>query len=182
MKRSALVCVLVLFFMSLITYKASAQPDMSKDKQMIDDINKELEKYMVSGDYKGALKYYAEDAISLPSYQKMLRGKDAIEKQSMEDEKSGQKITSFDLQTSDVFGSGNLVYEVGTYKITMEMPNQKEPINDHGKYLTVYQKEDDGTLKIKAETWNSDMNPWMQMENGTNNNTMNDKDMDNKDK
>lgn len=166
MKRSAFVWILVLSFFVLVSFNISAQTVTSQDKQMIEDINKELEKYMVSGDYKGALKFYSEDAISLPSYRQMLRGKEAIEKQSMEDQQSGMKITAFDLETSEVFGSGNLLYEVGTYKITMEGPNMKDPQNDHGKYLTVYEKEDDGSLKIKAETWNTDMNPWMQMQQG----------------
>jgi ketosteroid isomerase-like protein len=178
MKKSV-ASMLALIFFAVISFKVSAQSVTSRDKQMIEDINKELEKYMVSGDYKSALKYYTEDAISLPSYQQMLRGKEAIEKQSMEDQKSGMKITAFDMETSDVFGSGNLIYEVGTYKITMESPNVKDPQNDHGKYLTVYEKENDGSLKIKAETWNTDMNPWMQMEQGEHS-TMNEKNMDDK--
>jgi ketosteroid isomerase-like protein len=177
MKKSAVL--LVLFFFTLISFKVSAQSVSDHDKQMIKDINKELETYMVNGDYKGALKYYTDDAISLPSYQQMLKGKDAIEKQSMEDQKSGMKITAFEMETSDVFGSGDLLYEVGTYKITMESPNMKDPQNDHGKYLTVYEKEDDGSLKIKAETWNTDMNPWMQMEKEEHG-TMHDKDNDDK--
>jgi ketosteroid isomerase-like protein len=163
MRKTAFVWILPVIIFTLFA-EISAQSDMTKEKQMISDINAELEKYMVSGNYTGALKHYTDDAVSLPSYQQMLKGKKDIEKRSMEDQKSGMKITAFDLETLDVFGSGDLVYEIGTYKITMEMPNMKEPVNDKGKYLTVYQKEDDGSLKIKAETWNTDINPWAEME------------------
>jgi len=171
MKKIAFMWIVPVIILTLFS-KISAQSDMSQEKQMINDINAEIEKYMVSGDYTGALKYYAEDAISLPSYQQMLKGKKDLEKRSIEDQKSGMKIKSFELETTDVFGSGDLLYEIGTYKITMEMPNMKEPVNDHGKYLTVYQKEDDGSLKIKAETWNTDMNPWMEMEQSMDEKTM----------
>ena len=166
MKRFAFAWILVLSIFILVPFNIPAQTVTSQDKQMIEDINKEMEKYMVNGDYKGALKYYTDDAISLPSYQQMLKGKEAIEKQSAEDQQSGMKITSFNMETSDVFGSGNLLYEVGTYTITVKGPQMKEPQNDHGKYLTVFEKGDDGSLKIKAETWNTDMNPWMQMQQG----------------
>jgi ketosteroid isomerase-like protein len=36
-------------------------------------------------------------------------------------------------------------------------------INDNGKYMTVWEKQSDGSWKVKAETWNSDNNPWADM-------------------
>jgi hypothetical protein len=46
----------------------------------------------------------------------------------------------------------------------MEIPMMPEPFNDVGKYMTVYEIQEDGSLKIKAETWNTDLNPWAAME------------------
>jgi hypothetical protein len=34
-------------------------------------------------------------------------------------------------------------------------------IEDAGKYLTIYERDADGALKIKVETWNTDVNPMM---------------------
>ena len=34
---------------------------------------------------------------------------------------------------------------------------------DNGKYVTVYEIQKDGSLKVKIETWNTDTNPWAQM-------------------
>ena len=39
------------------------------------------------------------------------------------------------------------------------MPGMTETIRDTGKYMTVYVRDADGALKIKVETWNTDMNP-----------------------
>jgi ketosteroid isomerase-like protein len=36
-------------------------------------------------------------------------------------------------------------------------------MEDHGKYLTVWEKQKDGSLKVKVETWNSDVDPMSQM-------------------
>jgi len=43
------------------------------------------------------------------------------------------------------------------------MPNMDKPMDDYGKYLTVWEKQKDGSLKIKIETWNSDVDPMSMM-------------------
>jgi ketosteroid isomerase-like protein len=39
------------------------------------------------------------------------------------------------------------------------MPGMDKPMDDHGKYLTIWEKQKDGSLKVKVETWNSDVQP-----------------------
>ena len=39
------------------------------------------------------------------------------------------------------------------------MPNMDKPMDDHGKYVTIWEKQKDWSLKIKVETWNSDVDP-----------------------
>ena len=45
----------------------------------------------------------------------------------------------------------------------MTMPNMDKPMEDHGKYLTIWEKQKDGSLKVKVETWNSDVDPMSMM-------------------
>ena len=40
------------------------------------------------------------------------------------------------------------------------------PITDEGKYLTIYERDAEGKLKIKVETWNSDHDPMEMMGDG----------------
>ena len=56
-----------------------------------------------------------------------------------------------------------MITEIGTYKISMTMPNMDKPMEDHGKYLTIWEKQKDGSLKVKVETWNSDVDPMSMM-------------------
>jgi ketosteroid isomerase-like protein len=62
-----------------------------------------------------------------------------------------------------VMVNGNLITEIGTYKISMSMPNMDNPIDDHGKYLTIWEKQKDGSLKVKVEIWNSDVDHMSMM-------------------
>jgi hypothetical protein len=68
------------------------------------------------------------------------------------------------LTSTDIWQSGNLVVDIGTYSFSMDMPQMPGGIfKDQGKYITIYEVQSDGSLLIKADTWNTDNNPWIQM-------------------
>jgi ketosteroid isomerase-like protein len=74
-------------------------------------------------------------------------------------------MTAFKSTVTDIMQSGNFIVDIGTYEITMTIPQMGDmPWSDHGKYMTIWEKQDDGSLKIKVETWNSDVNPWQEMQ------------------
>jgi ketosteroid isomerase-like protein len=77
--------------------------------------------------------------------------------------KSGMKFNSFEPTTLKVLVNGNWITEIGTYKISMSIPGMDKPMDDQGKYLTVWERQKDGALKIKIETWNTDVNPMTMM-------------------
>lgn len=131
----------------------------------VEKIGDQLEKAMLEDDLDAMLVHYVDDAISLPMYSPMVKGKEAMIAHHAEMKASGMKVTAFESEPVTVWTEGDAVIEVGTYEITLEMPGAPEPVNDHGKYMTVYERQADGTLKIKAETWNTDINP-MMMDHG----------------
>jgi ketosteroid isomerase-like protein len=126
-------------------------------------MNKEMVKYMLEGNTEKSLSLYTADAISLPSYEPMHDGIAEIRKASEEMAKSGWKCQSFETTTLKVIPNGNLITEIGTYKISMTMPGMEKPMDDHGKYMTVWEKQTNGSLKVKIETWNTDVNPMDMM-------------------
>lgn len=139
----------------------SQTPDEYKAK--IETINKEMVKYMLEGNTEKNLSFYAADAISLPSYEPMHEGIAAIRKAAEEMAKSGWKCNSFEPTTVKVLVNGNQITEIGLYKISFSMTGMEKPMNDHGKYLTVWEKQNDGSLKVKIETWNSNVDPMSMM-------------------
>ena len=139
-----------------------AQDDTEQLKTKIREMNEKYSKAMLERNYEAMLSFYADDAISLPSYSPMMKGKEAIKNGMDMDKNANYKITEFKMVNTDIITSGDLVCDIGTYNMAMEMQGMDSPVTDEGKYMTVYQKQPDGSLKIKAETWNTDKNPWMK--------------------
>ncbi|GAB4287075.1 MAG: hypothetical protein Kow0098_03100 [Ignavibacteriaceae bacterium] len=150
---------IILFTLLFVAPALLAQSD---EELMVkfQEYNNMLAKATLAGNEGEMLEYYTDDVISLPSYQPALMGIEEIKKNM--DEAPEMDIKEFELKTREVFSSGNLAVEVGSYKIKFDMPRMSD-IEDVGKYLTVWEKQDDGSWKIKAETWNTNMNPWMEM-------------------
>ena len=153
--------LMVSFFISSFIYSQ----DTAELKEKIQSINNKLAELMLAEDEEAMWEYYADDVISMPSYQPMMKGMEACKKASEEMMSSGMKMTEFKSTVTDIIKSDNLIVDIGTYEITMMIPQMgDQPWSDHGKYMTIWEMQDDGSLKIKVETWNTDVNPWMEMQ------------------
>jgi ketosteroid isomerase-like protein len=149
----------VILFMATVAFSQSGTDYKTK----IQALNKEMAKNMVEGNAEKLLSIYTADAISMPSYTPMQEGIAAIREANQKMVSMGMKYNSFELTTLKVIPAGNLINEIGTYKINASMPGMDMPIDDSGKYLTVWEKQKDGSLKVKIETWNSDTDPMVMM-------------------
>lgn len=166
MKRIIYIRTGVLIVALMTTMTMYSQQTSSADQAKIDQLNKEMAQNMLQGNYEKNLDLYATDAISLPAYEPMLEGKDAIKRNTENMVGSGMKITSFEPKTSKLITEGNLITEIGTYKMSVTASGSVQPMEDQGKYLTIWEKQPDGSLKIKVEMWNSDSNPMQGMQSG----------------
>ena len=154
--------VLVGFVVLGLTGVASAGGDEELMKEVA-EIGDALTEAMLANDIETMLDMYAEDAISLPNYSPRMDGAEAFREHHAQMSAAGMKVTSFESNPTEVWKTGNHVIEIGTFTIELDMPGMPG-ITDKGKYMTVYVREG-GSLKIKAETWNTDTNP-MQMGGG----------------
>ena len=152
--RCVVVCVLV--FAVAAAAPAGENERLMKEVEAIGDA---LAKAMLEDDVDTMLGMYVEDAISLPNFSPRMDGIEAFRKSHDEMAGAGMKILSFTNEPTDVWKAGDQVIEIGKYTISLEMPGAPAAIDDVGKYMTVYVRQADGSLKIKAETWNTDMNP-----------------------
>jgi ketosteroid isomerase-like protein len=154
--------IAILFALVFVSSLVQAQ-DTAGLKKKIQAMNDEGAMKMISGD-ESMWDNYADDIISMPSYEPMLKGIEACKESYQKMSEAGMKITAFKSTSTDVMHSGNLIVDIGTYEITMTIPEMGDmPYTDHGKYMTIWEMQDDGSLKVKAETWNSDINPWEEM-------------------
>jgi ketosteroid isomerase-like protein len=162
MKRTSVLSICVLFVV-LLTIRVAYSQSNAEYKMKIEKIDKEMVNYILAGDREKSLSLYTFDAISMPSYHPMAEGIEAIRKASEEMAKMGEKYNSFELTTLKVIANGNLITEIGTYKLSISIQGMDKPMEDKGKYLTMWEKQKDGSLKVKIEIWNSDIDPMSRM-------------------
>jgi len=157
MKKATISTCLILVV--LLTSNIASSQSNADYKAKIEGINKEMVKSMLEGNTEKLLSLYTEDAVTMPNYQPMMEGLAAIKKSSEEMVKGGLKYHSFAPTTLKVIVNGDQITEIGTFKIRLTLPNTTSPIDDQGKYLNIWEKQKDGSLKIKYEIWNTDVNP-----------------------
>ncbi|MBF8248532.1 MAG: hypothetical protein HW374_1332 [Bacteroidetes bacterium] len=149
--------ILVLAVASLLLASCgSPQPDMTALKKTIEEYNAASIEAMKSGNSDKVLTYYTEDAMEMAPNMAMFKGKAAIKDFQAQMAKSGMKINDAKFTSVDIDAGGKVAYEVGTYEMTMTMGNAPS-MNDKGKYIAIWKLQEDGSWKVSAETWNSDM-------------------------
>lgn len=140
--------------------------DWDKVKKQIEAMNTKMIDAMLKNDVTKMTEYYANDVISLPAFEPECRGLAKVMEKAKEHMEQGMKINSAKFTTTDVIGSGDMAVEVGKWNMSFTMPGSTTPMDDEGKYVTVWQKQADNTWKVKVETWNTDKNPQMMMSEG----------------
>jgi uncharacterized protein (TIGR02246 family) len=109
-----------------------------------------------SKDVAGATANYADDASWLPPNAPLVQGKAAIRNAwSQLLAIPGLKI-DWQLIKVDVSQAGDMAYTLYKYQMTMSGPNGAS-INDTGKDMAVWKKQSDGTWKMVADTFSSDI-------------------------
>jgi uncharacterized protein (TIGR02246 family) len=158
MKTTTLKALMLCIAFAFTASAVSAQ-HADEIKIKIEKINKEMQQAMLSGNTTASLAYYTSDAVSLPNYGKIAEGFDAIKKSSEEMAASGMKIASFETNILTVNTCEKNILEVGTYKMSFTMQGAPGTMTDEGKYVTIWEQQADGSLKIKLEMWNTDVYP-----------------------
>lgn len=158
MKKAVFILFALMFFVEI-----SVAQNIDELRSKIDEMNNIIVKAMIESDIETMLEIYSDNVLSLPSYQPMLRGIDEVRLISQLQIESGWRTTYFNLVATDILPAGNFIIEIGNYEMIMSPPDSDEEWPDNGKYITVWEIQKDGSLKIRIETWNTDTNPWEGM-------------------
>ena len=134
---------------------APKEPDMAALKKTTDEFNAASKDALESGSAEKSNAYYEENAFELNPGMPMLKGKAAILAAQNGMMKSGMKISAVSMNQVDLQASGKLAIELGTYEMTMAMP-QMATVTDRGKYITLWRQQADGSWKVYADSYNSD--------------------------
>lgn len=150
--------VIVLMVVTTISISVFAQKK-GELKTVFESMNKEMMSLTIAGKFESLAKFYQDDVVSLPNNRPMDRGFKQMLALNQQRNKSGYKIIEGRKEITDLIVNDNLAVEVGTYTYKSTFPGPAEPVVTIGKYMTVWNKQNDGSWKIVAESWNTDQSP-----------------------
>ena len=119
----------------------------------IRDLTDDFTKAAANGDVDQLVSHYTEDARVLAPNAPALQGKAEIAAGFQAFFDNGFK--SIEFETVDVIEEGSIVVEVGRSVVGLELPGVGL-IEDPSKYVVVYRRQPDGSLKIAVDAFSSD--------------------------
>ncbi len=158
MKRFAAICATAAF--ALLITGCSSEPDLrDADVKALKDNEAQWNQDYVAKDIDKVMGHYADDAVLMTPGAPSVTGKDPIKK-ALKDLISDPAFTlKFTAAKVEAARSGDVGYTQGSYTMTVTDPNTKQPITDHGSYITTYRKEPNGTWKAVADIATSEVPP-----------------------
>jgi uncharacterized protein (TIGR02246 family) len=151
-KNFSLIFVFVFCFVLLCCVPpAKEEMDVEKVRVAIEEGSLKVGEVVRQGDAAALAALYTDDATLLPPDSEMIQGKQGIEAFWSQGIKMG--IKDLVLTTLDVFGSGDLAYEIGKFTLTVQ-PEGQEPVEQKGKYVVVWKQAADGSWKLHVDIFN----------------------------
>jgi uncharacterized protein (TIGR02246 family) len=136
---------------------ATTSADVGTIRTSIDSLNASFVDAAKRSDTTAIAALYTDDAVVMMSNTEAWRGRDAA-RSGWAGMLSQGTLKDFSLKTQDVDVGGDLVVETGTYEMTVQPKTGKE-MKDKGKYVVVWKRQHDGSLKIFRDVGNSDLPP-----------------------
>jgi uncharacterized protein (TIGR02246 family) len=134
-----------------------AAPDTrAADVQAVKDLEAAWVKDAATKDAAKWASYFTDDGAGLYPGAPTATGKEALKTAMTPMLADPNFALTFASTHTEASKGGDMVYSYGTYSMTMTNPKTKKPVTDHGKFLTVYTKQADGSWKAVADAFNSD--------------------------
>jgi ketosteroid isomerase-like protein len=145
----------VFIFLLLFSCTALAA-DTTAIEQALRDLDAQWSAAAGAKNLEKTVSFYSADAIVMPPNAPAATSSEAIRKGWQDLLASPGLVISWKTTKVEVAKSGDLACLSGTYELTMNDASSK-PVNDHGKYVEVWEKQSDGKWKCGTDIWNSDL-------------------------
>lgn len=135
------------------TVVAAAGREFSQaDRSAIESASERWAAAAAAGNWDEVASLYSEDAILMPPNAEAEEGRDAVRGHLA----AFPPLQSIDFDRVHIDGSGDLAYVHGTYTMTFTGPGG-QTTEDRGKYIEIWERQDDGQWRITRDIFNSDM-------------------------
>lgn len=160
MKRLCLAAILMLCFsnpfIALRCQGQGAPGGNTRDEREIRAADAKGLKAAQAKDVDGAVSNYADNASWLPPNAPIAEGKAAIRAGWSKLLATPGFSIDWQITKIGISRARDLAYTLYTYQLNMQGADGK-PITDRGKDMAVWKKQSNGTWKIVADTFNSDL-------------------------
>jgi uncharacterized protein (TIGR02246 family) len=145
-------CFVVLSF----AFVGTAAAGDTKIEQDLRDLDAKWSAAAAAKDIDKTVSYYSEDAVVMPPNAPSAKTRETIRTAWKEMLTTPGAAIRWKTTKVEVAKAGDLACVSGTYEETMTEASGKA-VKDHGKYVAIFKKQADGTWKVVADIWNSDL-------------------------
>ena len=125
------------------------------EEQHIKEANQKYVRFFNSSNLDGLASLHTDDAVVMPPNNEFVEGKDKIISLLKDELNAGACDLHF--TDRDIIISRNLAYHEGTYSLNINDKNGKQIGNDRGKYLVVWEKQNNNNWLMKKDIWNTSL-------------------------
>lgn len=153
--KSLLIRLAILTVVSGLASSVHAQKDSSAEAA-IRAADQGWERVFGAKDLKASVMFCAPDASFMAPNAPIAMGRDAIGKAFAGFFALPEIKLTWHPTKVEVSRSGELGYSTGVYEMSFKDPSGKTA-SDHGKYVTLWRKQSDGSWKVIYDIFNSDV-------------------------
>lgn len=136
-----------------------------EDRKEIPTIPERFVKRILDGDWDGVAELYHPDAIQMPPDQPAVEGREAIRHALARTlgAEGGVRLEDFSVSVREAEGIGDLVFVRATYRLKMAVTVGAEEVSieQHGPYINLLRKDDEGRWAIYRQIYGRDHPPPM---------------------
>jgi ketosteroid isomerase-like protein len=129
-------------------------------REVLELIGEELTQAVLSGDYETIISHFTDDIIVFPVFNAPIKGKRAYREAVKKLKEQGVKYQSMSGNSTEMWECGNMVYDIGTFGMSLVTKDSPKPVAYYGSYFHVWQKQSDRSYKLKYMMSNLDFNPF----------------------
>ncbi|MCB9150029.1 MAG: SgcJ/EcaC family oxidoreductase [Caldilineaceae bacterium] len=118
----------------------------------------EYEASVIAGDIDRWIAQWTEDGVQMPPNEPLVEGKENIYARVAANMAAGP-TTDFVITPLETTSAGDWAYSRGVYTVTFPLGDSGEEGMIDGKFMTVLQRQPDGTWKIHRDIYNSNVPP-----------------------
>ena len=155
MRINNVILITILIFISFTLFAQDATI-----KTVLESMGEEFTQAVLAEDYELIMSHMIDDVIVFPIYGTPIKGKSAYRKSVKKLKDSGIKYQSISGTSTEMWVCGEMVYDIGTFGMSLVTKESPKPIAYYGSYFHVWQKQSIGTYKLKYMMSNLDFNPY----------------------